>query len=110
MIIISKWLKVNGIALWPFILLQNEAFRHNKIIINHERIHLRQQIELLILPFYVLYLINYLVNLIIYRNHYRAYVEIIFEREAYINDRKLTYLRTRPLFSSFKYLFKGYDI
>ena len=40
-----------AIALWPFIVLKCKERRHDKVLINHERIHLRQQLECLILPF-----------------------------------------------------------
>jgi hypothetical protein len=59
---------------------------------NHEFIHFRQQIELLIIPFYILYLLNYLINLIRYHKHTEAYRNILFEREAYENDSNLSYL------------------
>jgi hypothetical protein len=103
MIIISKLISYNGMALWPFIILREERFRHIPVLINHERIHLRQQKELLVLPFYVLYLLNYLVNLLIYHHHDTAYRNIIFEREAYANDRDLQYLKQRKWLSVFRY-------
>ena len=62
---------------------------------NHEFIHFRQQIELLILPFYIYYLLNYLINLIRFQNHFQAYRNILFEREAYENDSNLSYLSER---------------
>ena len=111
MIIVRPWLfrlfrkPPNGMALFPFILLEKEAFRHNKVLIHHETIHLRQQLELLIVPFYVLYGLNYLVNLFVYRDHYRAYRNICFEREAYAHERNLNYLKKRYWFSAFKYIF-----
>lgn len=90
-------------AVYPFILLKNPDQKADKTLINHERIHLRQQIELLILPFYLLYLFHYLINLIRYRNHYLAYFNIIFEKEAYACDQNLDYLQQRKLFSWLKY-------
>ncbi|HEY6172410.1 MAG TPA: hypothetical protein VIX80_09150, partial [Candidatus Kapabacteria bacterium] len=69
-------------------------------------IHLRQQAELLVLPFYVLYFIEYLVKLIIYRNHDKAYRNISFESEAYQNDEDSGYLKKRKFWSFVKYLFK----
>lgn len=69
--------------------------RHNAVLINHEKVHHRQQLELLILPFYVLYFFNYLMNLIRYRNHFKAYKEIVFEREAFAMDDDLQYLQKR---------------
>jgi hypothetical protein len=60
---------------------------------------------LLIIPFYLVYLLNYLVNLIRYRNHYRAYKEIIFEREAFAQDADLDYLNKRKLYSFLKFIY-----
>jgi hypothetical protein len=94
---------VRGMALYPFILLREKKFLHDPIIMNHERIHHRQQIELLILPFYILYLFNYLFNFFQYATHDEAYRNIIFEREAYANDSHLEYLGKRKWFSSFRY-------
>jgi hypothetical protein len=93
-----------GMALFPFILLQDETLLRDKYILNHERIHLRQEVELFILPFYVLYLLNYFINLFIYRSHYKAYRNICFEREAYQNDKNLSYLVTRKTWSWVRYL------
>lgn len=72
-------------------------------IINHEKIHLRQQLELLILPFYILYLINYLFNLIIYKKHDLAYRKIIFEQEAYLHDADLKYLKNNSWYGWIKW-------
>lgn len=71
---------------------------------NHELIHFKQQLELLILPFYILYLLNYLVNLLLYRNHSEAYRNIVFEREAYKNDSNYYYLSNRRFASWITYL------
>lgn len=91
-------------ALYPFILLKDRAQKHDKILLNHERIHLRQQIELLIFPFYLLYLLHYLINLVRYRNHHRAYFNIVFEKEAYQCDQNLNYLKNRKFFSWINHL------
>lgn len=71
---------------------------------NHEFIHFRQQIELLIIPFYILYLLNYLINLIQYHDHMEAYRNIVFEREAYENDSNLSYLSKRRFAAWTSYL------
>ena len=71
---------------------------------NHERIHVRQQLEMLILFFFIWYLIEYLVRLLQYKNSYRAYNKISFEREAYRNEKDPDYLRKRKLWSFLKYL------
>ena len=103
LIIILKSLHVRGMALYPFIILREKEFLNDPVIMNHERIHHRQQVELLIVPFYVLYLLNYFFNRLRYSTHDEAYRNIIFEREAYANESDFDYLKKRKLFSSFRY-------
>jgi hypothetical protein len=90
-------------ALFPFILVNNKSLLSDAVVLNHERIHLKQQAELLVIPFYLLYLINYLSNLIIYRNHHKAYLNIVFEREAYANEANMNYLKSRKGYSWCRY-------
>lgn len=103
-IIYAPFMHVNGMALFPFIVLSKKKFKNNPQIIQHEIIHLKQQLELLILPFYILYLLNYLVNLLRYKNHNKAYLNIIFEKEAYANDTDVLYLHQRTFWAFIKYL------
>jgi len=103
-IIIVNKLHVKGMALYPFILLREKKFADDPLIMNHEKIHHKQEIELLILPFYLLYVTNYLLNRFRYSTHHEAYMHIIFEREAYANENDLNYLKNRKLFSFLKYL------
>lgn len=91
-------------AIFPFILLKTEQLKKDRSIINHEKIHLRQQLELLIIPFYLLYLINYLFNLIRYKNHDLAYRRIIFEQEAYQYENDFNYLKNNNWFRWLKFL------
>jgi len=95
--------KVAAIALFPFILVNRKAVV-NEQLINHERIHLRQQIEMLVLPFYLFYLLEYLVRLIQTSNKDKAYRNISFEREAYENDHDMNYLQKRKIWNWIKYL------
>lgn len=62
------------------------------VVLNHERIHTAQMKELLFLPFYILYLLEWIVRLFMRGNAYR---NISFEREAYANEKNLNYLVTR---------------
>ncbi len=91
-------------AIFPFILLRDKDLRLNQRLINHERIHLRQQLELLIIPFYIWYFIEYLFRLIQYKNAHQAYMNISFEREAYQNDEDLEFLQNRKLFNFLRFL------
>ncbi len=93
-----------GIALWPFIVVKDSFLKEDECFINHEKIHLRQQLELMVLPFYILYLTEYMVRLIMYRNSQKAYLNISFEREAYYNEDDLDYLKHRKPWSFIKYL------
>lgn len=89
-------------ALFPFILVRQA--NPGPALLNHERIHLRQQAELGILPFYLWYVVEYGIRWFQYRHHYTAYRNISFEREAFANDANLTYLRTRPFWAFWRYL------
>lgn len=93
-ILIVKNLPAEGMAIFPFILLKKESYKKDKQILNHEKIHLRQQLELLIFPFYFLYLLNYLINLLRYKKHDLAYRKIRFEQEAYRYENDLNYLES----------------
>ncbi|MFN8323923.1 MAG: hypothetical protein U0T74_14760 [Chitinophagales bacterium] len=103
MILVTRFVPYSAMALYPFILVKREEMKQNVILIHHEKIHHRQQLELLIVPFYLLYLFNYLFNLLRYRNHYKAYREIIFEREAFQMDNDLDYLSRRKMFAFVKF-------
>lgn len=104
MILVTRFVPYSAMAVYPFILVKKEAMKQNAILIHHEKIHHRQQLELLIVPFYLLYLFNYLFNLLRYRNHYKAYREIIFEREAFQMENDLDYLSRRKMFAFVKFL------
>ncbi|MFA6277397.1 MAG: hypothetical protein WC622_11645 [Pedobacter sp.] len=102
--IILPKLSANAMAIFPFILLKNKAQKQDPVLINHEQIHLRQQLELLILPFYFLYVLNYFINLVKYRNHHGAYINISFEKEAYYFEQDFNYLSNREWYSWVKFL------
>ncbi len=90
-------------AVFPLIFIKEELSENRKkLLLNHERIHIRQQVELLVLPFYLFYIFNYLFNLIRYANHDKAYRNIIFEKEAFANEGNMDYLRKRKIWSVFK--------
>ena len=106
-LIVSKYLipkRFKAIALFPFILIRDNFETNNLVLINHERIHLRQQLELLIIPFYVLYFIDYILKIILFKDKNKAYKNILFEREAYLNEENLDYLHTRPFWNWTRYL------
>jgi len=93
-----------GLSLWPFIILKEGSLLADGVLINHERIHLKQQRELLILPFYILYIVEWFLRTLYYRDSYRAYRNISFEREAYAHEGDMQYLSMRRSFAFFRYL------
>lgn len=93
-----------GISLAPFGIYIREEYMGIARIENHERIHWEQQMEMLILPFYLWYLIEWLIKVII--NGRWAYISISFEREATIGSKDYYYLEYRQPFSWWKYLKK----
>ncbi|GEL09631.1 hypothetical protein SAMN05192550_1364 [Flavobacterium glycines] len=95
-----------GLTLYPFVFLKYPGDKTNAVFVNHERIHLRQQIELLILPFFIWYIFEFLFLFLKYNNKNRAYRSISFEREAYSNESDLDYLNKRKFFGFWKYLFE----
>ncbi len=106
-LIVAKYLIPNGfrgMTIFPFVLLKYNHDSKNATIINHEKIHLRQQAELLILPFFIWYFLEFLIRFLQYKNKDLAYRNISFEREAYENEYTLDYLQKRPFFSFISYL------
>lgn len=93
-----------GLSLWPFIILKNPSLKADIVLINHEKIHLKQQQELLIVPFYIFYLVEWILRSIWYFDSYKAYQNISFEREAYCNEKNMNYLKERKSLSFIKYL------
>lgn len=107
-VIVNKYLLGKGfygVTLWPFVIVRNAALAKDPVFINHERIHLKQQLELLILPFYIWYITEFFIRFLKYRNFYKAYKNISFEREAYSNERDLFYCRRRKTWKFWNYLF-----
>ena len=104
------------------ILFARKKAKIDDVTINHEAIHSKQFIELMILfavatvfirwwmplfsPlfFYIWYVIEWLIHLIRFRSTYIAYRRISFEREAYANEGDASYLKGRGWFNFLKYL------
>ena len=71
---------------------------------NHEKIHLQQQKEMIWLLFFLWYLIEFMVKLIMFKEPMVAYRNLSFEREAYDNENHKNYLDKRHLWNFLKYL------
>lgn len=97
-----RFRKIDGIALWPFVLVKSN--QPTERIIRHEKIHLRQQLEMLIIPFYMWYFMEWLLRWALYKNRSKAYFNISFEREAYQNDSNPDYMKSRKFWNFIKYI------
>ena len=87
-----------AISLWPFVFVRDKMHIDDPVLINHEKIHLRQQIELLLVIFYLWYGFEYLFYRIKGMDSKSAYRNICFEKEAYHFEKDLNYLKKRKWF------------
>lgn len=107
MIFISKHIIPKGfigMTLYPFIFLKQKDLREDEVLINHEKIHLKQQLELGIAFFYLFYGLEWLIKLLKYKNSYITYENLSFEREAYQNEHNLDYIKNRKKWAFIKYM------
>ena len=96
--------RFKGISLWPFVILQSDQLKKDEFFLNHEKIHLRQQLELLVLFFYVWYAIEFFIRYLDCRDGMLAYRNISFEREAYRRENDIGYLKKRPFWAFLKFI------
>jgi hypothetical protein len=68
-------------------------------LLRHEKIHFRQQIELLFIIHWLLYGLFYLISRLNGQRHYIAYRYNPFEIEAYQHDADVDYLNRRRAFA-----------
>lgn len=71
-----------GTCLFFVILVADDAYNYDDVLA-HERVHFWQQLETLVIPFFLIYGAMYVVNRIKGMNHSNAYKGIAFEREAH---------------------------
>lgn len=105
MIIICRFIvpkSYDGITLYPFIFLRSEDMRRDEVLLNHEKIHLKQQLELFIVFFYLWYILSFLWNLLKTKNVKKAYSLICFEQEAYKYESDFNYIKSRPRYAFMK--------
>lgn len=106
-LIVSKYLIPKGfmgLAIYPFVLLREQKDVAVQEVLNHEKIHLQQQLELLIVPFFLWYFLEYLIRLVQYKDKHLAYRNISFEREAYANEKEFGYLKKRSFWQFLKHI------
>lgn len=119
-----------AITIWPVVFARKSAKWLKDYVVNHETIHLRQQLEVLIasaiilavmilltgiswcwllaslLVYYTWYGIEWLIRLILCHDSHRAYRNIAFEQEAYGNQYDMAYPNDRKLFAWVEFIGK----
>ncbi len=87
-----------AMAFWPLIFVRRKykygVNKFNEYNRNHEEIHLAQQLECLLIGFYIIWLGELI---------FKGYRNISFEKEAYDNMYNLNYLEKREKYANFKH-------
>ena len=92
-----------AINIFGFLFTRN-IYTISDVDINHESIHTEQMKEMLYIPFYIWYMIEWLIRLVSYGDAKLAYKTISFELEASSNQQDENYLKNRKRFAWFKYI------
>jgi len=100
-VLLSWFISIRAITIWPFIFFKDEPDANT---LNHERLHIMQQRELLVLPFYIMYAFFWIYNKTKGLDNLEAYLNIPFEKEAYENHGDISYLLNRSMFSWKNYI------
>jgi len=98
--LLPKW--VAGICLAPFGIYFDNLEHVSDQTKRHEEIHWKQQVEMLIIFFYLWYVIEWFVKLFKYGK--QSYVNISFEREAYDNENRNNHMIIRKPYAWIRYL------
>lgn len=100
-IIVNSLIPIKGFTAMNIlgIIFTKDLSKINTIVINHENIHTEQQIECLFVFFYLIYAIEYIINLIKFKDTKLAYRNIHFELEAYNNRNNLDYIENRKRYA-----------
>lgn len=72
--------------------------------INHEHIHTAQMIELLVIPFYIIYFMEWSYRVLLTKDRFskKAYYHISFEQEAFRNQQNKQYLKQRKAYAQWR--------
>jgi hypothetical protein len=100
--LLDNWF-YSGSCIGPFIIIRSRDY--NITLLNHEMIHRAQQIEMLFILAYLLYAIEFIVKVIYYRSFKLAYVNVSFEREAYLFQNTIGYLSKRKPYQHLRLIY-----
>lgn len=103
-IIRNNWFPFKGYAAINICGILFTKVEPTKRMLNHERIHTKQMLEMLIIGFYLWYVIEYIIVRFAHIKQKDAYHDISFEEEASINENNFNYLKQRKHYAWFKYI------
>ena len=105
-IVRSSWFPPKGYAAIMLVrwLIVRKGGAITSRLINHEETHQKQQLEMLVVFFFLWYGLEFVFRLFQYWNWSKAYRNVSFEREAYANQDNISYLPSRKRFAWFHYL------
>jgi len=92
---------IDAVEWIPFVTVV-EIDNPSERLLRHEKIHHLQQCETLFIFYYLFYVAEYLVLRLCGYNHYSAYKNIMFEKEAYKYQSDKNYIKTRKLWAWWK--------
>lgn len=92
-----------GLSFFVFIWITRQPHDQTQLV-RHEKIHFWQQVEMLFIFHWLLYVFFYLLGRMGGQCHYIAYRYNPFELEAFSNDRDENYLRKRRPFAWVRYV------
>lgn len=96
--------KAKGSAFFPFIFLRSDEF-FTPWLVNHEKIHFRQQLETLFIGSLVLSILErFYARFILNKTKFDSYLWGSGEQEAYLNQNNIGYLKSRAVWTQFRYL------
>ena len=92
--------KFRILCVWPFLFVSNAEPRPlPPEVLNHERIHARQQLEMLWVFFFIWYGAEFMIRWFQQGDRFRAYRSLSHEQEAFRYERDAQYLKVRKLFA-----------
>lgn len=104
MVILIKFFMPHcGIAIWPFVFIREKDFKLT--LLTHETIHLKQQQECLVVFAYLWFIVELFIKSIYYKSVRKGYLNVSFEREAFINQFNTTYLFNRKPYAFLDYVY-----
>lgn len=96
--------EAKGMAFFPFVFIRSKEF-DVPWVVNHERIHHRQEIETLFVGLAVLSFVEFLyARFVLKKNNMQSYLYTAAEQEAYLNMNNHGYLQDRKPWTLLKFV------